>query len=189
MTQEEVIDDFISSLKASLSQKAIELLLPELSVLVFPKKHLLVKEGKTSKQVFWIVSGAVRSFYIHNGKEINTWFAFENEIAGSLRNYTGRPSRESVELLEESTLIALNIEGLQRLSKMNVELAHFIHAGILEYALYLEDKVYHIHLKSARERFKALLEHEPEVFQRVSLTHIASFLGISRETLSRLRAN
>ena len=70
----------------------------------------------------------------------------------------------------------------------DIEICNFINASIIEYALFLEDKIHHSHLRSAEEKFSSLLAQQPEVFQRVSLTDIASFLGVSRETLSRLRA-
>ena len=63
-----------------------------------------------------------------------------------------------------------------------------INAIIEEYALFLEDKVYFSQMMSSMDKYLVLLEQEPQLFQRIPLTYIASFLGISRETLSRLRA-
>jgi hypothetical protein len=84
-------------------------------------------------------------------------------------------------------LLSIHLRGLKALAGENTEVAAFVNATLVEYALFLEDKLFFSQLKSAAEKLKALKEHQPEVFQRVSLTHIASFLGISRETLSRLR--
>jgi hypothetical protein len=70
----------------------------------------------------------------------------------------------------------------------NVQIANFINAIIEEYALFLEDKVYFSQMMSSMDKYLVLLEQEPQLFQRIPLTYIASFLGISRETLSRLRA-
>jgi hypothetical protein len=70
----------------------------------------------------------------------------------------------------------------------NVQIANFINAIIEEYALFLEDKVYFSQMMSSMDKYLVLLEQDPQLFQRIPLTYIASFLGISRETLSRLRA-
>jgi hypothetical protein len=70
----------------------------------------------------------------------------------------------------------------------NVQIANFINAIIEEYALFLEDKIYFSQMMSSMDKYLVLLEQDPQLFQRIPLTYIASFLGISRETLSRLRA-
>ena len=125
---------------------------------------------------------------MHNGTEIHTWFAFENEVIGSLRNFNNLPSRENIVLLEDSLLMSIDIPGIKSLMKDHIAIAQFVNETVLEYALFMEDKFFDMHMKSAQEKFAALLAHEPEIFQRVPLTYIASYLGISRETLSRLRA-
>jgi hypothetical protein len=66
--------------------------------------------------------------------------------------------------------------------------SNFISSIIEEYTIFLEDRIFYSQLMNSLERYEALLENEPKVFQRVPLTYIASYLGISRETLSRLRS-
>jgi CRP-like cAMP-binding protein len=149
---------------------------------------VLVRELQTSGSVYLIITGSARSYYLQDGIEVHTWFAFEGELAGSLSNFNDLPSRETIELLEPSTVLVFDIKALKRLMTENLQVAHFVHAAILEHALYLEDRIYRTHLRSASERLSALLEHEPEILRRVPLTFIASFLGISRETLSRIRS-
>lgn len=144
----------------------------------------MIKENQTSGVVFLVFQGAVRSFYLHNGVEVNTRFAFENEVVGSLRKYDNLPSRETFELLENSFLIAFDMAKIKPFMKKNVEISNFVNLAILEYALYIEDKLYHTHLRSAEDRFTTLSTKQPQVFWRVPLTYIASFLGTTRETLS-----
>ncbi len=182
------IDDFLRNCEPKLTESATYLLKPFLSVVSLPKKHVLVKEKQICGKVYFICKGASRSFYLQNGVEVHTWFAFENEVIGSLRNFNNLPSRENIELLEESVLIAFDIAGIQTLMQENIEVANFVNVTILEYALFMEDKFFDLHMKPSNEKFSALLAHSPEIFQRVPLTYIASYLGISRETLSRLRA-
>ena len=90
--------------------------------------------------------------------------------------------------MENSKLISINLKQIKPLMLSNVQIANFINAIIEEYALFLEDKVYFSQMMSSMDKYLVLLEQDPQLFQRIPLTYIASFLGISRETLSRLRA-
>jgi CRP-like cAMP-binding protein len=183
-----IIDSFFANYEPKLTKKTILILRSYMKVCRLPKKHIIIKENQTISVAYLIVSGAARSFHLQNGVEVNTRFAFENEVVGSLRKFSNMPSRQTFELIEDSILIAFDMSEIKPLMKKHVEISNFVNLGILEYALYIEDKLYHTHLRSAEERFTALLSQQPQVFQRVPLTYIASFLGITRETLSRLRA-
>jgi CRP-like cAMP-binding protein len=159
-----------------------------LSILKFDKKHILIKENQQHDYAYFVVEGAVRSYYLKDGVEVNTWFAFENDMVGSLHNFRNLPSRETFELVEDSTLISINLKALKPLIYLNIEISNIISTIIEEYAVFLEDRIYYSQLMNSLERYEALLENEPHVLQRIPLTYIASYLGISRETLSRLRA-
>lgn len=109
-------------------------------------------------------------------------------MVGSLYNFKDKSSRETIELLENSTLIAINFKKIKSLMFTNIQIANFVNAIIEDYALFLEDKVFSSQMLSSMDRYVMLLDKEPKLFQRIPLTYIASYLGISRETLSRLRA-
>ena len=159
-----------------------------LSLVHFNKKHILIRENQRHDYAYFLIKGAVRSYYLKEGVEINTWFAFENEIVGSLQNFKDLHSRETLELLENSTLIAIKLSALKPLIYTNIEISNFVMAVIEEYALFLELKIANYQLTNSSTRYEALLAHEPNVLKRVPLTYIASYLGITRETLSRLRS-
>lgn len=159
-----------------------------ISLLELKKKHILIKENQRHDFAYFLIKGAVRSFYIKDGVEVNTWFAFEQDMVGSLRTFNNMTSRETIELVENATLIAINLKKLKPLIYNNIEIANFISNVIEEYALFLEDKLYYTQMVSSLDRYNLLLENNPKLFKRIPLTHIASYLGISRETLSRLRA-
>lgn len=159
-----------------------------LSILKLDKKHVLIKENQRHDFAYFVIKGAVRSYYLKDGVEVNTWFALENDMVGSLHNFKDNPSRETMELLENSTLLSINLKQIKPLMYTNIQIANFINAIIEEYALFLEDKIYFSQMMSSIDKYLLLIEKEPQLFQRIPLTYIASFLGISRETLSRLRA-
>lgn len=183
-----LLDAFLAAIRPPLGESTRQRLRPLLQLLQCPARELLVRENQRSNKVYWILKGASRSYYVQNGLEIHTWFAFENELIGSLHNFNQLPSRTNISLVEDSTLIAFDIPGLQALMETDLEVTRFVHGAILDYALFMEDKMLALHMRSAREKYADLLAREPEIFQRVPLTYIASCLGISRETLSRLRA-
>ncbi|MCI4647146.1 Crp/Fnr family transcriptional regulator [Phaeodactylibacter sp.] len=158
------------------------------SVVQYPKKALLIEEGQYARKAYYMISGAARSYYLQDGIEVCTWFAFEEDLLGNLQSYGGRPSSESIQLLEDSTLIEIRLEQLKKLAEKDLNASHLVTGVLEEYALFLEERLAHAQFMSSMDKYHALMEGEPEVFQRVSLTHIASYLGISRETLSRLRA-
>jgi hypothetical protein len=176
------------SANQQLSKQTIAEIYTHLSILSFDKKHLLIRENQRHDYAYFIIKGAVRSYYLKDGIEVSTWFAFENDMVGSLHNFRDLPSRETFELTENTSFISINLKSLKSLIYSNVGISNFISAIIEEYAVFLEDKIFYSQLMNSLERYEALLENEPQVLQRIPLTYIASYLGISRETLSRLRS-
>ena len=77
---------------------------------------------------------------------------------------------------------------LRPLLKSNIQVSNFVRIIIEDYTAFLEDRLFALQYMSSMERYLHLIESNPEIFQRIPLTHIASYLGITRETLSRLRA-
>ena len=176
------------STNQQLTNQSIAEICSHLSILNLNKKHVLIKENKLHDFAYFVIKGAVRSYYLKDGIEVNTWFALENDMVGSLQNFNDNPSRETIELVENSTLISINLKQIKPLMFSNIQIAIFINRIIEEYAIFLEDKIYFSQMMNSIDKYLILLDKEPQLFQRIPLTYIASFLGISRETLSRLRA-
>lgn len=156
---------------------------------VYSKKGtVLIREGQTHHYVYFLVRGAVRSFYLKDGVEVNTWFAFENDIVGSFQNYLGYPSKETIASLEDCRLVAINLSTLKPQVSQSLPVSNFVRQVIEEYTEFLEERLFKLQFTNGMDRYRYLVENEPETFQRVPLTYIASYLGFTRETLSRLRA-
>jgi CRP-like cAMP-binding protein len=158
------------------------------SMVDYPKNHMLFREQEKHDFAYYILQGAARSYYLKDGTEVNAWFAFEQDVVASLHAYNSLPSRETVELLEDSSLISINLRTLKPLAYSNLYISNFIGAVMEEYAQFLEDRLFFSQFMTSMERYELLLKHEPQTLQRIPLTYIASYLGISRETLSRLRS-
>jgi CRP-like cAMP-binding protein len=85
-------------------------------------------------------------------------------------------------------LIKLNIEKIKELTQTDLSISNLLNDLWVEHTVFLEERLYQLQFMNSYERYTALIKDNPEIMQRVSLTDIASFLGVSRETLSRIRA-
>ena len=148
----------------------------------------LIIEGNRHHYFYLILKGAVKSYYLKESKQVCTWFAFENEIIGTTSTLKGLVSNESIQLLEDSELIRFNTSKLNELIQTNLKMCQLINTFWAEHALFLEARLQLLQFTNSQERLNALLKYNSAILQRVSLTDIASFLGVSRETLSRIRA-
>lgn len=154
----------------------------------FSKGTQLISEGKRHHYFYLIIKGGAKSYYLKDSREVCMWFAFENEAIGTTTTYEGLPSKETVELTEDSELIKCNIKKIKELAQTDLSISHLINNLLTEHTLYMEERIYRLQFITGEERYKRLLEMNPKILQKVSITDIASYLGVSRETLSRIRA-
>ena len=156
---------------------------------VFSKGDYLLTEGKKCRHLYFLQQGALRGFYNLDGKEITHWFAFEEDFVTSFHSFiTQEPAVENLQLLEGSILWAITKENLMRLLNEYHEIERLVRIAYEKYYIRLEERFVNAQFKSATERYKSLLLHTPHIVERVPLGHIASYLGISQETLSRIRS-
>lgn len=156
-----------------------------------PKNTLLHRADEVCEKVYFIEEGLIRWFYCNeNGKEVTDSFASENSFVTAFDSFFQRqPSRYFIELLEDSIVYSMTaseveaeLEGFPEMQKMT----HLILVQIIEQML---DKNAALQFRTARERYRYMTEKHAHIMQRVSLFHVASYLGITPETLSRIRKN
>lgn len=174
----------------ALSPASYELLLSIMTERQRKKGEVLVRVGEVHQSVYFIESGAIRSYYINNdGKEVTLWFGFEGDVAVSLANIIHlEPSVENIELLEDAVILELNRSKLLELYATNIELANFGRKLAEQALLEMEDQILSIQFTDAKTRYLSLINKFPHILQRVKLGHISSYLGITQVTLSRIRA-
>lgn len=172
------------------SDEALALLTDSFEPCRFPARHLLVQAGHLDKQVYFIEQGLTRSFILHDGKEVTTWFSLEGDAAcGSWDLYHKRAGFEYVETLEETLAYAISIDRLNQLYTLHIDIANWMRVLQQENFLKLQDlRISRMNL-SASERYKQLQADCPELCRRVALGHLASYLGITQQSLSRIRAS
>jgi len=159
-------------------------------VFEYPKQHLFLREGQISDYIFFVKKGAVRLFYYKNDKEITEWIALNDTFFFSIASFYRRePSRILMQTLEDSVLIAIPHDDFLRLSAKFHDI-ETLHRKLITVSLLLsQDRMDSIQFESAQQRYDKLITTRPEIIQRVPLMYIASFLGVTLETLSRIRGN
>lgn len=171
-----------------LSEETVELLRESVVFRSFPKRTFLVESDKFCKSAYFIENGMTRSFWLVDGEEFTTSFAGEGSIVFSMDElYYNKESQEFVETLEDVEAYRISLIRLRHLFETNLELCNWgriIHQN--EYRRLHQSHKEQLSL-SAKDRYDAFREQFPDVCNRVNLGYIASYLGISPSTLSRLR--
>jgi hypothetical protein len=128
------------------------------------------------------------AFYIKDGKEISDWFAFENDFINSINSFhLNIPSPHYIDLLETSTIVEVSRDAISMLTEKHHCFEKLGRIAVTKTMLQLQQRIASIQFESALQKYESLLTMRPDITQRVPLTHIASYLGITLETLSRIR--
>ena len=155
----------------------------------FEKGERILEEGQVSRYIAFIGRGMVRQFYYKNGKDITEHFSYEGCIVMCIESLLKQePTRLMIEALEDGTAYMLPFDKLMLQTEVSWEVNMF-YRKILEYSLITSQvKADSWRFETARERYNNLLTTQPEVIKRAPLSHIASYLLMTPETLSRVRS-
>ncbi len=171
-----------------LSEAAEIALSRHLAVSDFSRNEYLIKKGRVCQHFYFLESGALRGFYHLNDKEITHWFGFENDFITSFHSYmTGQPAVENIQFLENSTLWAISKRELAALFDEYHVIERLVRIIYEQYYMRLEERYVNAQFKTAAELYADLIDRTPHILQRVPLGQISSYLGITQETLSRIR--
>lgn len=155
----------------------------------YKKNEEIQSIGATCKTIYFVLSGIARIYYLKAGNEVTEYFAFENDLivrAESL--FTGNPSKKAIQALEDSSLVSIPSEALFSLFLQFPELERLFNKLVQKSYVETLNRLESIQFLSAEERYKKLISEKPELIQKIPLKHIASFLGITQVSLSRIRA-
>lgn len=172
-----------------LPKASLEQLLALLETSELPKGSFLFKAGLVSHRIYFLEVGIARAFCYKEDKEVTFWFGAEGDIILPYYSYiANKPGYETVELLEDSLLYSIDLQSIQELFRTDIALANW-GRKLAEYELVkTEERFIGMQFQTALERYKALLAQHPQLLQRVQLGYIASYLGVTQVTLSRIRA-
>jgi CRP-like cAMP-binding protein len=144
--------------------------------------------GHTCKTIYFLKKGVARIYYFKEHIDITESFSFENSIVVRYESlFTGKPSKKAIQVLEDAEVIAINASELFKLYDQFPDIERLFRK-IFENALVdTVNRVESIQFHSAEERYNALIKEAPDVLKRVPLKYIASYLGITPVSLSRIR--
>ena len=159
------------------------------SEITYPKGYVLLKADKVEPNIYFLKRGIVRAYADGRDHEITFWFGKEGDPVISMKSYVldGR-GYEYIELLEQCDLYAINIRQLKELFQEDIHVANWGRKLAEGELLKTEERLISRQFKTASERYKELISHHPHLLQRVQLSYIASYLGITQASLSRIRA-
>jgi CRP-like cAMP-binding protein len=154
------------------------------------KKHAhFLEQGQVCRQMVYIVKGYVRFYFLVGWEEVTKEFSFENGFRGSHASFiSGNPSRFNVKAMEDLSLLTLDRPQLLKLIDQYPVWGKFVLFSVENLFIRKENREASFLLDSPEERYERLLSEQKEMLQRVPLKYIASYLGLSAETLSRIRA-
>ncbi|SDF24640.1 Crp/Fnr family transcriptional regulator [Chitinophaga filiformis] len=154
-----------------------------------PKGKYLLRNGEISHSLYFIRKGLLRGFIKEENKEITTWFAMENEMASGIRSFLLQiETVENIQAVEDCELLAISFSDLNKIYEkypsFNItgrKITEFHYTSA-------ENRAYITRLHDAEKKYALFLEFYPQFANRIQLTYVASFLGITIETLSRVRS-
>ena len=186
-----LMPDFLRTLAAltPLSPPALDRIAAMAPPRLVPRRTLLHRGGEVCSHFHFLESGLARVFYYRDGVEVTAWFSFPGHIVSAIDSFfTGQPSQYWIETLEDSTLCSVRNADIDRLYRDFPETERLGRLLITENYLRLDERMKLFAFHTAEERYHLLLGQFHDILQRVPLGMIASYLGITPETLSRIRS-
>jgi CRP-like cAMP-binding protein len=172
-----------------LSNEAKEAFMTICSLSKIPKNKDLQSIGHTCRTIYFVKKGIARIYYYKDGTDITESFAFENSLIARVESlFTGKPSKKGIQVLEDSEFIGISSPLLFELYDRFPDIERLFRK-IFE-AAYVEtvNRIESIQFHSAEERYLVLTQESPDFLNRIPLKHIASYLGITQVSLSRIRS-
>ena len=163
----------------------------ELLELKMKKKDTLFEQGKTQNAIAFITRGLIREYLIDKeGNENTVWFFKENQFVTDYSAFLqNTPSNNAFACLEPTEVVLIPRDTVLRAYNTYPSFERFGRLIAEQVLIQLQDRIDDFHFLSAEERYLKYIKKYPDLFQRISLTHLSSFLGIQRQSLSRIRKN
>lgn len=153
------------------------------------KGELFINQGKVCRHVAFIVKGTLRTYYIsEKAEEITSCFCTENNLATSYKSFIlQQPSHLMLQAIEDTQLLVINYEGLQKLYAKSEVWQTIGRAFAEKEYIVMEQYASILNNETAKEKYLRLLKEQPDVLQKAKIEDIASYLGVTRRTLTRIR--
>ncbi|MEO3403481.1 Crp/Fnr family transcriptional regulator [Mucilaginibacter sp. CAU 1740] len=182
------LDQIVNKFR-KLPQHSLIALKSHITEVKFPKGKILLHADKVERNLYFLKRGIVRAYADQANGPVTFWFGQEGDVLVSMKSYiVNEKGYENIELLEDCELYAIPTKKLKELYQVDIDLANWGRKVIEHEFLKTEQRLISMQFKTAQERYNELINTQPELFKRVQLGYIASYLGMSQVSLSRIRA-
>ena len=185
------MEEFTSYLRqiSPFGQESSNAFLSKCKTFNFPKGEYLLKSGQVSQYLYFVITGIGKVYYLKDGKEIIDWISDEGNLLTSVSSFlTHTPSLHNVKLIEDAELIGISHTDLEGLFSKYHELERLGRQLTILALVQLQNRINSMQFETAKKRYENFLLHYPNCINRISLGDLASFLGMTQVTLSRVRA-
>ena len=154
-----------------------------------PKDHILVREHTVSDYIYYIEKGVARIYYYKNEKEITEWIAMDQQFFLSITSFFERTSSHLIiQTLEPSEVYGIHYNDFMALADKYYDVEKLLRKMVTRSLILSQVRMDAIQFETAQQRYERLIKVSPNIIQRVPLSYIASFWGVTLETLSRIRS-
>ncbi len=173
-----------------LTDEEFEFILSHFESTTKRKHQYILEEGEIADKEYWIIKGCLKSYFFdENGKEHILQFGMENWWITDYESFVNQSkSKINVDCIEDCELLFITYENREKLTEEMHKMERFWAKKSKFGRIALQNRILSLLKNSSKERYELLLEQYPTLFQRVPKKLIASYLGVSRETLSRLNS-
>jgi len=155
----------------------------------YSKKDIILDTEHYSRNVYFIEQGLVRMFYYKSGKDITHYFFSEQTFAAGTESvFYHKKSMYGMEALEPSIITLIPFDAIAELASRSIAMNKLIQAILLQALIGFSARLQSLQFETAQERYQKLMEQYPDILLRAPLGDIASYLGISQQTLSVIRS-
>lgn len=171
------------------SDKELDVIASKFTLHSYEAKGIILSENKISSDIHFIVSGLTRTFYVREGKEITSYLAGDNGFVSSYSSFINQTrSIENIQCIEATKTLSISYKAMHELYHLIPQWEKLGRLLAEQNVLCLADRLLKIHAIPAKEKYLDFLKTASDkIVQRTPLIHIASFLGIAPESLSRIR--
>lgn len=172
------------------SEQELKIVMNLMKPILLTKNEILLNEGQLCNTIYLVENGCLRSYYNNDGVDITLSFSFESQFTTSFMAYVNRePSNIILSAMEDSIVWILNNREYPRQQDSTNAFSTFIRRVAIRTLVLTEEHYTMMRINTPADRYDYILKNKPELLQRIPLTYLASYLGVSRETLSRIRSN
>lgn len=171
-----------------LNEEEIQFIRDHSEIQTYPKNQVLLAEGAVSKAFYFVIKGCLRLYYLSNGEEKTAFFYAENMFVSSFLSFTKQlPSTHYIATIEASTLVRFDFRSVENYISYSPKFSMLARIMMEEELAIYQKIIASFVTMNAEQRYLAFAQEHGDLLQRIPQHHIATYLGVSPETLSRIR--